>query len=79
MEKSYSVIEWFNGIDNKMNKSFLSFDIAEFYPSITEELLDTAVNWAKNFISIPYEHIAIIKHTRKSILFNYLFIYLFIY
>ena len=39
-KNSLSVIYWFNNIKNKPRHSFLTFDIAEFYPSITEELLD---------------------------------------
>ena len=61
---SQSVIEWFKDINNKANNSFLSFDIAEFYPSITEELLDKAIKWAMNFIPITEQHISIIKHAR---------------
>ena len=38
-ENSLSVMDWFNNIKNKPRHSFLTFDIAEFYPSITEELL----------------------------------------
>ena len=49
---------------------FLSFDIVEFYPSITEDLLDKVIAWAKTIIPIPDNHISIIKHARKSLLFN---------
>ena len=34
-----SVIEWFKAIKNKSKISFIKFDIAEFYPSISKELL----------------------------------------
>ena len=47
-----------------------SFDVVEFYPSITEDLLDQAILWAKSFVDIPDEHVSIIKHARKSLLFN---------
>ena len=46
-------------------------DIIEFYPSITEELLDRVIEWAKPLTSISDDEIAIniIKHVRKSLLF----------
>ena len=68
-KNSSSVIDWFNSIDNKPNHTFISFDIVEFYPSITEKLLDNVILWAKSLNYIPDEHITIIKHARKSLLF----------
>ena len=41
----------------------------EFYPSITEDLLNRVITWAKNFTEITDEHVSIIKHARKSLLF----------
>ena len=48
---------------------FVSFGIVTFYPSITEDLLDEAISWAK-FLDLPNEHVEIIKHARKSLLFS---------
>ena len=53
----------------KPNHTFISFDIVEFYPSITEKLLDNVILWTKSLTYIPDEHITIIKHARKSLLF----------
>ena len=47
-----SVINWFNSINDKPNHTFLSFDIVEFYPSITESLLDKVMTWARSLIDI---------------------------
>ena len=69
-QNSHSVIDWFQSVNNKSNHMFLSFDIVEFYPSITEDLLDKVIAWAKTIIPIPDNHISIIKHARKSLLFN---------
>ena len=65
-----SVINWFNSINDKPNHTFLSFDIVEFYPSITESLLDKVMTWARSLIDISNDHITIIKHVRKSLLFH---------
>ena len=49
----------------------LSFsDIKEYYPSITEELLVKALEFAKNYTPIDGETTNVIMHCRKSILFG---------
>jgi hypothetical protein len=64
------VIEWFENIRDKERHSFISFDIVDFYPSISEKRLDQALSWASNLTTISDNDILIIKHTRKSSLFN---------
>ena len=64
------VIEWFGNIKDKERHSFISFDIVYFYPSISEKLLDQALSWASNLTTISDNDILIIKHARKSLLFN---------
>ena len=65
-----SVIDWFNSIPDKKNCKFLKFDIIEFYPSITEELLMKSINFAKQFTTIDDETTQIILNARKSFLFD---------
>ena len=65
-----NVIDWFGNIEEKTRHSFISFDIIDFYPSISEKLLDQALSWASNLASISNEDISIIKHARKSLLFS---------
>ena len=69
-KNTQSVIEWFNNISNNANYSFLTFDITELYPSITEDLPDKAICWAQTMTTISKEHITTIKHARKFFLFN---------
>ena len=64
------VIKWFRGIPDKDNSIFIQFDIAEFYPSISKDLLLQSINHAKQFISISQRDIDVIMHVRKAILFN---------
>ena len=40
------------------------------YPSILENILDTAINFAKQYTDISDENLRIIKHCRKSLLYN---------
>ena len=68
-KNSNSVINLSNSIKNKPSHTFLSFDIVEFYPSITEKLLANVILWAKTLTNIPDDYITTIKHARKSLLF----------
>ena len=65
-----SVIEWFNNIENKKNCAFIQLDIKDFYPSVTEKILDNAIEFAKEYTTIVDDDIRIIKHCRKSLLFE---------
>ena len=67
---STDAISWFQSIKDKQRTSFISFDIVDFYPSISEQLLDRAITWAKQFTKITDRDVTIIKHTRKSLLFH---------
>ena len=40
-------ISWFQSFRNKERKTFLTFDIVDFYTSISEQLLDKSIAWAK--------------------------------
>ena len=57
-------------IENKSQCKFIQLDIAEFYPSISEEILDNAILFAQQYINIPEKDLRIIKHCRKSLLYN---------
>ena len=65
-----TVIDWFKNIENKAHCRFIKFDICEFYPSITETLLDKAIEFARMSTNIPDTELNIIKHSRKSLLFS---------
>ena len=65
-----TVIEWFKRIPNKNRSKFIKFDIDNFYPSITESLLDRAILFAQGLTRVGQQDIEIIKQTRKSLLFS---------
>ena len=65
----YSCIDWFKSIQNKQKKSFIVFDIVNFYPSITLELLTQSLDWASSYTQISDEDRKIIIEARKSFLF----------
>ena len=69
-KNSHSVTEWFKNIRNKRNASFFVFDIESFYPSISLNLLEDAINFAKTVCNISGQDIAIIMQARRTLLFN---------
>ena len=53
-----------------LSLTFLLFDIVDFYPSITQDLLTTCLGWAKNFTEIKDIEIDTIMHARRTLLFD---------
>ena len=67
---SDAVINWFQNIKNKNKCIFIQFDIEEFYPSISKDLLLKAIDYAKGFVNISNDKTKTIMHSRKSLLFS---------
>ena len=65
-----SAIKWFNSLRDKHLMKFVMVGIKDFYPSIMQDLLNKALNFASEYISIPKCDIDVINHTRKSLLFD---------
>ena len=61
---------WFKKLNNKGARTFIKFDIEEFYPAITLDILTQSLNWAKQFCDISDLDINTILLSRKSVLFN---------
>ena len=51
-------------------RTFIIFDIEDFYPSIKESLLKQSLDFAGKYIKVSSEDKAIIKHARNSLLYN---------
>ena len=49
---------------------FISFDIVEFYPSKTQDLLNQALDFASQYTTISQQDREMISHARKSMLFG---------
>ena len=65
-----TVIDWFKNLTDKQKWKFIKFDIAEFYPPISEDLLNKSIDYAKSFTTIGENVINAIKLARKSLLFS---------
>ena len=64
------VIQWFKGIENKKEHAFIQFDVVDFYPSISEQLLDSALEFAATHISITEQDRKIIKAAKHILLYS---------
>ena len=69
-ENTASAVAWFNSISNKDQYSFNTFDVVDFYPSISIDLLNAALDFASNYDNITDDERNIILHAKKSWLFN---------
>ena len=69
-QNTSDALKWFHSLEDNHNKKFFQIDIVEFYPSITEKLLDETLEFTSKIIDLDTDTINIIKHSRKSFLFN---------
>ncbi|KAK3749995.1 hypothetical protein QZH41_000415 [Actinostola sp. cb2023] len=65
-----SMLQWYKQITNKRDSSFICFDVVEFYPSISEVLLNRALDFASKYVTISADDRQIIIHAKRSLLFN---------
>ena len=68
-QSTKQVLQWFQNIEKKKDRFFLQFDIVDFYPSITVELLNKAIKYAEEQgfpLTKPQKEI--VMNARKSLL-----------
>ena len=65
-----NIIKWLNAIPEKRGHAFITFDVCEFYPSISEELLMKALDYASKFTKITQQDPHIIIHSKRSLLYH---------
>ena len=58
-------IEWFQALPNKTQLAFITFDVCDFYPSISEHLLAKALDYAAQFPPLHHKT-ATSSCTRKN-------------
>ena len=69
-KNSASVIEWYKTISNKDQYRFIIFDIENFYPSISIELFNEALNFVKTLTDISETGVSIMMQVHKTLLFK---------
>ena len=65
-----SVLSWFGNIKDKDKYNFIVFDVVNFYPSITENLLKKVMKWARKYTIISDLDLKIIMTSRETYLFS---------
>ena len=65
-----SVLAWFSAIPFNPRNNFIIFDVIDFYPSITQELLTKAIDFAMTYDNISNNERDIIMHTKQSLLYH---------
>jgi hypothetical protein len=63
-------LSWFNQVADKSQYSFIAFDVVDFYPSISIDLLKAALDFASKYDNITDTEREIILHAKKSCLYN---------
>ena len=63
------VLKWFKSLP-KNKYQFLKFDVVEYYPSISRNLLEKALNFAEKYTTISKQDRNIIFNAAKSVLFH---------
>ena len=61
--------DWFINLNNKQELTFIKFDVESFYPSISEELVRSAFEWAGTMVEINQEEKDVTNKTKMSLLF----------
>ena len=64
-----NVITWFSKERTKKCK-FLQFDVVSFYPSISKNLFEKALNFAKTMSEVTDDELKIMEHSRNSLLIS---------
>ena len=70
VESTNNTMEWFKAIPEKEKHAFITFDVCDFYPSISEDLLLKALDYASKFSTITQQDRHIIIHAKKSLLYH---------
>ena len=63
------VITWFNKERTDKCK-FLQFDVVSFYPSISKQLFNRALDYARTITQITDDELKIVEHSRNSFIFG---------
>ena len=65
-----AVLSWFTNIKQKDAHSFIAFDVVDFYPSISIDLLKATLDFASQFDTITPDERHIILQAKTSLLYN---------
>ena len=70
LKNTKAAIDWFKSIKFKTRHQFLQIDIKDYYPSISIDLLNEAIQFARKHTCIEQNEIEIIMNASKTVLFH---------
>ena len=62
-----TVSDWFKNVANKKLCSFIQLDVENIYPSISLNLFNEAIKYARTITEISYSNKSIIKDSTKTL------------
>ena len=65
-----ATLAWFRALPSKSDLSFVVCDIVDYYPSITADLLNQALDWASQHVTITADDRKLYHHTKNSLLWH---------
>ena len=65
-----ATLAWYRRLENKPSLSFIVCDIVDYYPSITSDILDQALDWAAGRCPITQDDRELFHHTKNSLLWH---------
>ena len=68
LKDTTDVINWFSQLRQKNKLTFLTFDVIDFNPSISDELLNKSIEWERKHTSIDDQEYEAIIHSRRTLL-----------
>ncbi|GFS08782.1 hypothetical protein ElyMa_003021700 [Elysia marginata] len=63
-------MKWVNSIDDQISHNMITFDICNFYPSITEKLRHKSLLITSNYVAVSKDEIDIITHAKRTTLYK---------
>ena len=70
LKNTASAIDWFQNIPDKKDKSLIQIDLVDYYPSVTETLFKTTIDFAEKITPISDLEKQLLFNARQSVLYH---------
>ena len=70
LKNTQEALDWFKNLENKNRLQFIQMDIVDFYPSVSIQLFNDAIEFASSHVDISDLDKEILLNARQSLLFH---------
>ena len=70
LKNTHEALDWFKSLENKNSLQFIQMDIVDFYPSVSVDLFNAAIDFASTHVEISDLDKEILHNARQSLLFH---------